>query len=218
MNYHGFIIWNYHLNSVFTFDYIKLLQWFGTGRLLTYYAINKNVLNKNFEKNNFLADYYLKDQKGSGYTVGSLEGRQKLDREARGFLIQAKNGILVKSNYLFYTCRKYLKKGNTFLNKCTYIKTVNLNSSAVRELNKLYPHLTLSQLDCWKVLQNKNIYWKQNDLMSPNSIFFKYGDFHFNFFEFSYEKDQKYNPWLWSNKSIYSVPTIKIPPRTLKGC
>ena len=212
MNYHG------DLNSIFTFDYIKLLQWFGTGRLLTYYAINKNVLNKNFEKNNFLADYYLKDQKGSGYTVGSLEGRQKLDREARGFLIQAKNGILVKSNYLFYTCRKYLKKGNTFLNKCTYIKTVNLNSSAVRELNKLYPHLTLSQLDCWKVLQNKNIYWKQNDLMSPNSIFLKYGDFHFNFFEFSYEKDQKYNPWLWSNKSIYSVPTIKIPPGTLKDC
>ena len=164
---------NYHrdLNSIFTFDYIKSLQWFGTGRLLTHYAINKNVLNKNFEKNNFLTDYYLKDQKGSGYTVGSLEERQKLDREGRGFLMQAKNGILVKSNDLFYTCRKYLKKGNTFLNNCTYIKTLNLNSSALRELNKLYPHFTLSQLDCWKVLQNKNIYWKQNDLMSPNSIF-----------------------------------------------
>ena len=54
--------------------------------------------------------------------------------------------------------------------------------------------------------------------MTPNSSFLKYGDFQFNFSEFSYKKDQKYNPWLWSNKSIYNVPTIKIPPGTLKDC
>lgn len=68
---------NYHrdLNSIFTFDYIRSLQWFGTGRLLTYYAINKNVLNKNFEINNFLVKSYWKDKKGSGYTVGSSEQR-----------------------------------------------------------------------------------------------------------------------------------------------
>ena len=54
--------------------------------------------------------------------------------------------------------------------------------------------------------------------MTPNSSFLKYSDFQFNFSEFSYEKDQKCNPWLWSNKSIYCVPTIKIPPGTLKDC
>ena len=43
-----------------------------------------------------------------------------------------------------------------------------------------------------------------------------YGDFQFNFFDFSYEKDQNYNPWLWSNKSIYSVSPKKILPGTLK--
>ena len=159
---------NYHrdLNSIFTFDYMRSLQWFGTSRLLTYHAINENVLNKNFEINKFLADYYLRDKKGSGYTVGSLEETQKLDREGIGFLmpiIRAKNDILVKRNDLFYTCRKYLKKGKTFLNNCMDIKTVNLNSSDLREFNRLYPHFTLSQLDCWKVLQDKNIYWKQND-------------------------------------------------------
>ena len=121
---------NYHrdLNSIFTIDYMISLQWFGTSRSLTYYAINENVLNKTFERNKFLADFYLKDKKGSGYTVGSLEERQKLDREGRGFLmpiIQAKNDILTTSNDLFYTCRKYLKKGKTSLNNCTYIQTVN---------------------------------------------------------------------------------------------
>ena len=40
-------------------------------------------------------------------------------------IIQAKNDILTKSNDLFYTCRKYLKKGKTSLNNCTYIQTVN---------------------------------------------------------------------------------------------
>lgn len=54
--------------------------------------------------------------------------------------------------------------------------------------------------------------------MTLNLSFLKYGDFQFNFSEFSYEKDQIYNPWLWSNKSIYSVPTIKIPPVTLQDC
>ena len=43
-----------------------------------------------------------------------------------------------------------------------------------------------------------------------------YGNFQFNFFDFSYEKDQNYNPWLWSNKSIYSVSPKKILPGTLK--
>ena len=51
--------------------------------------------------------------------------------------------------------------------------------------------------------------------MTLNLSFLKYGDFQFNFSEFSYEKDQICNPWLWSNKSIYSVPIIKIPPVTL---
>ena len=61
-------------------------------------------------------------------------------------IIQAKNGILVKSSDLFYTCRKYLKKGKNFLNNCTYIKTLNLNSSAVIELNRLYQHLLYCSL------------------------------------------------------------------------
>ena len=43
-----------------------------------------------------------------------------------------------------------------------------------------------------------------------------YGNFQFNFFDFSYEKDQNYNPWLWSNKSIYSVSTKKILSGTLE--
>ena len=37
-------------------------------------------------------------------------------------IIQAKNGILVKSSDLFYTCRKYLKKGKNFLNNCRILK------------------------------------------------------------------------------------------------
>ena len=53
---------NYHIafNTIFTFDLVKDLQWFGTSRLLTYYAINETVVNKNIDINKFLGDHYLK--------------------------------------------------------------------------------------------------------------------------------------------------------------
>ena len=71
-------------------------------------------------------------------------------------------------------------------------------------------------LDCWKVTTDKDFYWKDDDLLTPNSHFLNYHGFQFNFSDFSYEKDQNYNPWLWSNKSIHSVSTKKILPGTLK--
>ena len=130
--------------------------------------------------------------------------------------VQTEKGTTIKINELFYTCKKYLKGRRTFLNDCQYVKTVTLNSIALKELNSLYPHFTLQQLDYWKVPTDKYTYWKGDDLLTPNSSFLNYDDFQFNFSEFSYEKCQKYNPWLWSNKSIYNVPTTKILPETLK--
>ena len=61
---------------------------------------------------------------------------------------------------------------------------------------------------------DKYTYWKGDDLLTPKSSFLNYSDFQFNFSELSYEKNQKYNPWLWSNKSIYNVSTTKILPGT----
>ena len=39
---------NYHrdFNTIFTFDWVKNYQWFGTSRLLTYYTINETVINE----------------------------------------------------------------------------------------------------------------------------------------------------------------------------
>ena len=71
-------------------------------------------------------------------------------------------------------------------------------------------------LDCWKVTSNRDFYWKDDNLLTPNSHFLNYGDFQLNFSDFSYEKNQNYNSWLWSNKSTYSVSIKKILPRTLK--
>ena len=71
-------------------------------------------------------------------------------------------------------------------------------------------------LDFWKVTTDKDLYWKDGNLLTPNSHLLNYDDFQFNFSDFSYEKDQNYNPWLSSNKSIYSVSTKKILPGTLK--
>ena len=74
---------NYYrdFNTIFTFDWVKDYQWFGTSRLLTYYAINETVVSKNINISKFLADYYLKFKKGTGYIVGSTEERQKLDKK-----------------------------------------------------------------------------------------------------------------------------------------
>ena len=107
-----------------------------------------------------------------------------------------------------------MKARRAFLNDCQYVKT--LNTTALKELNSLYPHFTLQQLDCWKVPTDKYTYWKSDDLLTPNSSFLNYSDFQFNFSEFSDEKDKKDNLWLWSNKSIYNKPTTKILPGTLE--
>ena len=94
---------NYHrnFNTIFTFDWVKDYQWFATNWQLTYYAIKENVINKNIDINKFLAGYYLKFKKGTGYAVGSTEERQELDRQKRSFLmrfVQADKGIAIKNN------------------------------------------------------------------------------------------------------------------------
>ena len=155
-----------------------------TSRLLTYYTINETVVNKNIDINKFLADHYIKFKKGTGYTVGSTEERQKLNRQKRGFLmpfVQTEKGITIKNNELFYTCKKCLRGRRSFLNYCQYVRTVTLNSKALKELNSSYLHFTLKQLECWKVPTDKYMYWKDEDLLTPNSIFLNYGNFQFNF-------------------------------------
>ena len=109
-----------------------------------------------------------------------------------------------------------MKGRRSSLNDSQYFRKASLNSEALKERNSLCPHFTLQKLDCWKVATDKYTYGKGDDLLTPNSSFLNYGDFQFNFSEFSYEKDQKYNPWLWSNKSIYNLLTTKILPGTLK--
>ena len=43
-NFNSFINYHRDFNTVFTFDWIKDYQWYGTGRALTYYFINEIVL------------------------------------------------------------------------------------------------------------------------------------------------------------------------------
>ena len=183
---------NYHVdfNTIFTFDWKKDYQWFGTSRLLTY-AINETVVNKNIDINKFLADYYLKFKKGTGYVIGNTEERQKLDRQKRGFLmpfVQTEKGITIKNNEFFYSYKKYLEGRRSFLNDCQYIKTVTLNTEALKELNSLNPLFTSQQLDCWKVPTDEYTYWKGDDLLTPNSSFLNYSDFHLIFLSFIMKK------------------------------
>ena len=74
---------NYHrdFNTIFTFDWKKDHQWFGTCRVLTYCFINETIVNRNVNIKKFLADYYIKSKKGIGYTVGTAEERQALDKQ-----------------------------------------------------------------------------------------------------------------------------------------
>ena len=169
---------NYHrdFNTIFTFDWINDYQWFGTGRALTYYFINETIVNRNVDINRFLADYYFKSKKVNGYTVGTVEERQALNKQERGFLVpivQKEKGITITKNELFYNCKKVFK-----------------------ELNTLCPNFALKLLDCLKVTTDKYFYWKDDDLLTPNSYFLIYGDFQLNFSDFSNEKYQNYNPWL----------------------
>ena len=120
-------------------------------------------------------------------------------------IVQKEKGITIKKNELFYTCKKYLKGKRSFLNNYEYVRTVTVNENAFKQHNSLYPNFTLQLLDCWKFTTQKDVYWKDDNLLTPNSRFLNYGHFQFNFSDFSYEKDQNYNPWLCSNKIIYSV-------------
>ena len=133
-------IMNYHrdFDTIFTFDWIKDYQWFGTGRALTYYFTNETSINRIVDINKFLTNYYVKSKKGNGYTVGTVEERQALDKQKRGFLmpiVQKEEGITIKKNELFYSCKKYLKGRGTFLNYCEYVQAVTVNENAFKELN-----------------------------------------------------------------------------------
>ena len=44
--------------------------------------------------------------------------------------------------------RRHFKVKDSILNDCKHQELITLNSSALRELNALYPDFTLSQLDC----------------------------------------------------------------------
>ena len=49
--------------------------------MLTYCFINETIVNRNVNIKKFLADYYIKSKKGNGYTVGTAEERQALDKQ-----------------------------------------------------------------------------------------------------------------------------------------
>lgn len=118
----------------------------------------------------------------------------------------------VEPGEIFYTCKKYLKGKRKFLNYCNFVKTVCVMNAAFKELNALYPGFTLTLLDCWKVEKPILIYhWLEDDLkLFPNTKFQHYGELEFDFSDFSYDNDLKYNPRLWSGRSIYNTPTLKI--------
>ena len=85
INFNSFINYHRDFNTISTFDCIKDYERFGTGRALTYYFINETVVSRNVDINKFLADYYIKSKKGNGYTVGTVEERQALDKQQRSF-------------------------------------------------------------------------------------------------------------------------------------
>ena len=91
--------------------------------------------NRNVNINRFLGEYYIKSKKENGYTVGTVEERQALDKQKRCFLmpiVQKEKGITIKKNELFYTCKKYLKGRRTFLNDSEYVQTVTINENAFK--------------------------------------------------------------------------------------
>ena len=123
-NFNSIMSYHRDFNTILTFDWIKDYQWFGTGRVLTYYFTNETSINRNVDINKFLTDYYIKSTKRNGYTVGTVEERQSLDKQKRGFLmsiVPKEKGITIKKNKLFYSCKKYLKGRGTFLNDCEYV-------------------------------------------------------------------------------------------------
>ena len=167
-----FMHYHRNFNTIFTFDWIKDYQWLGIGRALTCYFINETIVNRNVNINKFLADYYIQSKKGDGYTVGTVEERQALDKQKIGFLMPiAQKEKCIKKNELLYTCKTYLKGRRTFLNDCKYVQTITVNENAFNKLNSLYPNFTLKLLDCCKIATDKDFYWKDDDLLTPNSQF-----------------------------------------------
>ena len=78
---------NYYrdFNLIFTFDYKKNFQWFGTSSMIIYYAMNEIVTKRNnLDVNKFYEDWYI-SLKGTQYVVGTNAERNKLNLQGRGF-------------------------------------------------------------------------------------------------------------------------------------
>ena len=187
--------------------------------MIIYYTMNEIVTKtNNLDVNKFYEDWYI-SLKGMQYVVRTNAERNKLNLQGRGFLmpfVQRVKYIDIGLKKLFYTCRRYFKGKDSILNNCQDQKVINLNSSALRELNALYPDFTLSQLHCCKAETLFISRWGEDNLiLFPNTKNRHYGKAEFNYSEFAYN-DRKYNSWLKSNWFIFSRPTYKLLPGTLK--
>ena len=212
---------NYYrdFNLIFTFDWKRNYQWFGTHSMVIYHTRNEIVTKTNdFHVNKFYEDWFI-SLKGTQYVVGTSAERNKLNLQGRSFLISFVKRVKYvdnEINELFYTCRRHFKGKDSILNGCKLQKVITLNSSALRELNAIYPNFILSQLDCWKVETPFIRRWGKDDLIlfpkTKNSCYCKT---EFNYSEFLYN-DRKYNPWLKSSKYIFNRPTYQILPGTIK--
>ena len=139
---------NYYrdFNLTFTFDWKKIYQWFRAHSMIIYHAMNEIVTKpNNFDVNKFYKDWYI-SLKGTQYVVRTNAERNKLKLRERGFLMPFVQRV--KYFDIELNERRHFKGKDSILNDCKHQELITLNSSALRELNALYPDFTLSQLDC----------------------------------------------------------------------
>lgn len=75
------------INLIFTYDKTNK-QWYGTNPNLINEGVS-DLTNKKerFSITKFMKKYYLAEKKGTGFVVGTMQERAKLNVEKRGYLI-----------------------------------------------------------------------------------------------------------------------------------
>ena len=167
----------FNVKSLFVYDE-QDKKLYGTSPLLfievTHITTAKNT-NAEFDVNKFFADFPLNRKLGSGYEVGNIKERKKLNSQRKGFLMLIVqlmlNSVSISRNEHFYT-PPYLTRGMNFgiTKNCQYLGVRQLNDDDLNQLRNIYPGFCYSKLDKWvrRVKPTTLDEWDRKDIKTVN--------------------------------------------------
>ena len=135
-------------------------------------------------------------------------------------LVWDNDDIWIAKNGIFYTRANAAQmREKTFLKNIKYMGIYWLKNNDKKELRSLLPNFSLEQFHSWMKVNDRNISWQNEVILSPFSQYGSVGMPSFDVVKFTCPKEmKKYNKWLGTDYNIFRKPYLKKIPQPLDAC